>query len=265
MPTAPASSVVTIGKLAPLTTPRVVLNCVEGWGKTSTGAFAPNPVILCSVGENGYQTLLGAGLVPDVDAAVIDTWNGLLGVLDQLGQKCPYATVVLDALGGFEALCHHLVTVRDYGGDSGPKGFSNYQNGYRTSVKDWVGMLARLDKIHAQGVSILLLSHVTTKTFKNPMGPDYDNFIGEMSKEFWAATKKWADAVLFGKFVTVVDSLNAKKDKGKGIGGTDRVLYCEHRDAFDAKNRYNMPAELAVPEDPSAVWTTIINSMQRKG
>ena len=265
MPTAPASSVVTIGKLAPLTTPRVVLNCVEGWGKTSTGAFAPNPVILCSVGENGYQTLLGAGLVPDVDAAVIDTWNGLLGVLDQLGRECPYETVVLDALGGFEAMCHQVVGSRDFDGDMGAKGFMNYHKGYEIAVRDWTVMLAKLDRLHGQGVAILLLSHVAAKNTKNPMGPDYDSFIGSLSKQLWGSTKKWADAVLFGKFLTIVDGLDAKKKRGKGIGGTDRVLYCEHRDAYDAKNRYNMPAELAIPEDPSVVWTTIINAMQRKG
>jgi hypothetical protein len=253
---------VSIGKLAPTTAPRVVLNCVEGWGKTSTGAFAPSPVILCAAGETGYQTLRGAGLVPDIDGAVIETWPDLLATIDGLTADCPYETIILDALDGFESMLHGLVTQRDFDGDSGPKGFLKYHKGYDRAVNDWVAMLAKLDRLHAQGKAILLLSHVAAKATKNPMGEDFDSYVSTIHHKVWAATKRWADAVLFGKFHTVVTKLDGKK---KGIGGTDRVLYCEQRDAFDAKNRYGMPAELDIPADPSQVWNTIMNAMQRKG
>ncbi len=35
------------------------------------------------------------------------------------------------------------------------------------------------------------------------------------------------------------------------------MLYTERRDAFDAKNRYGMPEELAIPADPTAAWTIV--------
>jgi len=236
--------------------PRVVLNAVEGWGKTSTGAFAPDPVILCATGENGYQTLLGAGLVPNIPAAVVNEWPEFLATLDAIAASCPYKTVVLDALGGFEAMCHRFVTVRDFKGDHGSKGFLNYHKGYDVSVTDWIGMLAKLDKIHAQGVAILALSHCQDKNHPNPMGEDYMKTIGSMHPKTWAATKRWTDAILYGKFLTIVD-------QKKGIGGTDRILYCEQRDAYDAKNRYGMEPELMIPKEPAKVWVTILNAMKK--
>lgn len=104
---------------------------------------------------------------------------------------------------------------------------------------------------------VLLLGHVKVKTFKNPMGEDFDRFIVDTHEKTWAATHKWLDAVLFGNFVSVVDKDRPAAKKGKGIGGQDRVIYTQHHDAYDAKNRFGMPVEIDVPNDPSAAWTTL--------
>ena len=45
-------------------------------------------------------------------------------------------------------------------------------------------------------------------------------------------------------------------------------MYAEHQDAFDAKNHYGLPAEIAIPDDPKAGWATIwgaITSAIEKG
>ena len=44
---------------------------------------------------------------------------------------------------------------------------------------------------------------------------------------------------------------------GKGVGGTERVIYAEHSDAVDAKNRYGLPAEIACVGDSAAIWDTL--------
>ena len=265
-PTAPpprsggrTSTPIQFGQLAPLTNPRVVLNCVEGWGKTSCAAFAPEPAILCARGENGYQTLLGAGRVPNIAAVVANTWDQVLGLLYELAAGCPYKTLALDALGGFEVMCHEVVTARDFGGDSGPKGFLNYHKGFDVAAGEWKKLLAALDAIHAQGVTIILLSHAQDKMMNNPLGKDYSTYIGRLHAKTWAATKAWADAVLFGTFETIIDP--TVSGKTKGIGGTDRVLYSEHRDAYDAKNRYGMAPKLTLGTDPSQIWATIAAAM----
>ncbi len=248
-------TVPTFGKAkAKLQPPRIVLNAVEGWGKTSCGAYAPEPGILMARGETGYLTLLGAGLVPEVGAASIDSWLGLLALLDEFAKESAVKTLVVDAMGGIERLCHEHVCTRDFKGDWGEKGFSSYQKGFDVAINDWLQLLQKLDVLHNQGMTILLLSHCQIRPFKNPLGEDYDRYVAAVHHKTWNVTHRWADAVLFGTFITVIDSKDGRK---RGIGGTDRVLYCERRDAFDAKNRYGMPVEVEIPAEPSEIWSTI--------
>lgn len=236
--------------------PRLLIYAVEGWGKTSIGAFAPDPVVLMARGESGYSTLLSAGLVPAVPAVTVETWDDLLQwldtlIADQQGRK----TIVLDALGGFERLCHEKVCARDFGNDWGEKGFASFQKGYDMSVSEWLKLLQRLDKLNDAGVIIVMLGHARIRSFKNPIGADYDRFEADVHAKTWAATARWADTVLFGNFQTIVDKV--KQGKGKGVGGTDRKLYTERRDAWDAKNRYGMPEEIAIENDRTKGWETV--------
>ena len=244
--------------------PKIVLNGVEGWGKTSCGAYAPKPAMVMAKGETGYLTLLGTGSVPSVPNTVVGRWNELIAFLDaQIAlDELPYKTLVFDAIGGFEKLCHEYVCVRDYNGDWGEKGFTSFQKGYDVAVNDWLGMLHRLDKINAKGVMILILGHTQIKPFKNPMGEDFDRYICDVHHKTWGVTHKWADAVLFGTYITVVDKISGR---AKGIGGTERIVYTERRDAFDAKNRYGMDEMIEIPDDSSKVWSTIWKHLYRKG
>jgi hypothetical protein len=245
--------------------PRIVLNALEAWGKSSMAAFAPDPAILMAKGETGYQTLLGAGLVPQVDAAYAESWSGLLALLDRMAQQetLPYKTLALDAIGGFERLCHEHVCARDFDGEWGEKGFGGYQRGYDMAVTDWLQLLQRLDAVRMKhGITILLLGHVQIRPFKNPLGPDFDRYVSDVHHKTWSVTHKWADAVLFGSFITIVQE--KKGSRPKGIGGNERVLYCERSDAYDAKNRYGLPEEIDMPKTPAEMWPTLWNALTHK-
>lgn len=234
---------------------RIIINGVEGWGKTSLASNAIGAVIIQARGETGYQTLVSMGRVPAIPATVAETWDGLLGLLDQvIADPGSMRTLILDALGGFERLCHEHVCNRDFKGDWGDKGFGSFHKGYDVSVTDWLGLLNRLDRIREKGVAIFLLSHVQVKSFKNPIGGDFDRYESACHAKTWGVTHKWADAVLFCTFRTITE----KKDgKTKGIGGTDRVAYTERRDAFDAKNRHGMPEEIEIPGDPAQAYQLV--------
>jgi hypothetical protein len=260
-----ADVMISLGKLeAAFQPPRIVLNAVEGWGKSSCAAYAPEPAVLMAAGETGYQTLLGAGLVPQVDAAYVEDWAALLALLDRMGQvQAPqHKVLAFDALGGFERLCHEHVCRRDFNGEWGEKGFASYQKGYDVAVTDWLQFLQKLDRIRSRGVTILLLGHLQIRAFKNPLGEDYDRYVADVHHKTWGVTHKWADAVLFGTFRTVLDA--KRGERPKGIGGTDRVLYCERRDAYDAKNRYGMPEEIDIPADPSRIWSTVWDAITKR-
>ena len=244
--------------------PRLVVNAVEGWGKTTIGAYAPKPAILMARGETGYATLANAGRVPVVPSAKVDSWGALLGMIDGLAADPQgIETLVLDALVGFEALCHEHVCNRDFGGEWAEKGFLSFHKGYELGSKEWLILLARLDRLReTHGVMVILLSHARVKPFKNPLGEDFDRYEADAHHKTWGATAKWADASLFGTFLTVVDKKPGEKTKGKGIGGTDRVVYTERRDGYDAKNRYGMRESFLLSDNPAESWGIIANEMK---
>lgn len=246
----------------------IVLNAVEGWGKTTAGCYAAKPLILMARGETGYLTLRKSGRVPDVDTvtngdgepSTLNEWQEVMDVVDSLAGD-DHETYVFDALSGFERLCHEHVCRTQFGGDWGEKGFASFQKGYDISVGEWCKLLAKLEQIKGQGKTILMLSHSKVRPFRNPLGADYDKFVADCHDKTWSVTAKWADAVLFGTYLSYVDTArssgNIAKDKGKGIGGTERVLYTESRDAFVAKNRYGMDESINIAGDPAEVWNTI--------
>lgn len=248
--------------------PMIVLCAVEGWGKTTFGAHAPNPVILMARGERGYLNLLSRGRVPSIPAVEITDkhenaekedrgWYLLLEWLDSfIADPEDRKTLVVDALGGMERLCHEFVCKTQFHNDWGEHGFASYQKGYDVSIGEWLKMLQRLEKIQRMhGIAIVLLGHSRIKTFKNPMGADYDRYVCDIHDKTWGVTAKQASCVLFGNFYTTVDTEG--QSKGKGIGGTTRLIYTERRAAWDAKNQYGMKEQFKVGTDPKEVWNII--------
>lgn len=220
--------------------PKIVLVGVEGWGKTSMAANIPDVALLMPKTETGYKTLFGVGSVPEVPCLVTTTWDETMKALDQVEG---FGALALDELSGFEAQCFEAVCRREYS-DKWEK-FNAYGRGYKIAAPEWRKFLAKLEKL---GIMIFALSHCAIETFKDPMSDDHDRYVAALHKSTWGATRRWADACLFGTFESIVD------DDGKGIGGTDRVLYTEHRDTHDAKNRYNMNPEIEMPNEPAETW-----------
>ncbi len=242
--------------------PALCLIAVEGWGKTSCAAHVPDVAVLMARGETGYETLLSQGSVPARMAASISEWPHLLEVLDQLiADPGGIKAVALDAMGGFERLCHEFICARDFKGNWGEKGFASFAKGYDVSVSEWLLLLQRLERLKANGITVIMLGHVLVKPFKNPVGEDFDRYVCDVHHKTWAPTHRFADAVLFGTYQTIVDKQGGRP---KGIGGDTRILHTTRSDAWDAKNRYQMPETIAIPSDPTQIWTTIQAHMERK-
>jgi hypothetical protein len=236
---------------------RIIVNAVEGWGKTTLGCQAPKPAILMARGETGYVTLRRKRLVPEIPKVELQSWTETLDqvramILEDTGVQ----TLVLDALSGFERLCHEHVCKAKFSGDWGESGFTAFQRGYDISISEWLLLLQELDRFRkTRGAQVIFLSHSKVRPFKNPMGEDFDRYIADCHEKTWAATAKWADAVFFGTFRTITEK--KKGGRTKGIGGDERVIYTTRRDAYDAKNRYGMPPELPMPEDHTQMWPTL--------
>lgn len=238
--------------------PRIVYYAVEGFGKTTFGMGAPNPVVLAARDEKGTQRLLDAGLVDPAPVIDIGSWPELLDTLDALAtQGHDRKTIVIDSLSAYERLCHEEVIKRDFRGDPGDGGFLGFGRGPKVALTEWTRMLQKLDVLNAKGMMIVLLGHSYIEKFKNPTGTDFDRFSCKIDPLAWSMVKAWADCVWFGNFLTVTQQVN-KLAKAKGIGGTDRVVYTQRRDSHDAKPGYDMPPEIVLGDDPRKVYGEIM-------
>lgn len=241
---------------------KIILYAVEGWGKTSAGAFSPKPFFLMAPNETGYNRLALEKRVPQIPARLCATWPSLLGTIRSITADKQIETLWLDAMGGFEGICRDFVIDRDFEGDGGEKGYASYGRGPEAMSREWLLLVSALDAAANAGIDVVILGHSKIRPYKNPTGSDYDHFVCDCHEKVWGFTHKWADAVLFGNFVDVVKTPgNDVTKKGKAFGGTTRQLFCERTAAFDAKNRFGMPASLTIPNDPAQVWQYIVENM----
>jgi hypothetical protein len=254
-----------LGEIRTAARPRpaaMVLYGPPGVGKTSFGAAIPNRVFLHDAQEDGINTLKNARLVdPDVPTLPpAESWTDVLGSLRALLEgEHDYQCLVVDTLGGMERLCHEHVCNRDFHGDWGERGFASYQKGYDVSLADWRQFLNALDELRVhRGMRVVLLGHSQVRPFKNPYGEDYDRYTPDVHAKTWNLTHKWADMVLFANYFVVVDKKNGR---AKGRGGQERVLYTEHHAAYEAKNRFGLPAEISMGNTGQEAWNHLIEAL----
>lgn len=234
---------------------RYAFHAVQGFGKTSLGAYFPKPIFIQSRGETGLETLIDSGVLPETPhLPVCNSWREIHDAIDFLIEEDhPHKTLVFDTINGGERLCHELVCERDFGGEWGEKGFGSYQKGPEVALPEWLLMLGKLDRLREQKkMTILLLAHTKVQTFKNPLGTDYDRYQADLNKWTWGATDRWADVVLFGNYEIIVD---AKRNAVKGKATSQRrVVYTQRTAAYDAKNRLGLPPEIDMGDSAEEAW-----------
>lgn len=243
---------------------RLIFQAIEGLGKTSFAAQAPAPIFLMARGETGLETLIDANRLPETPHfPEIQSWTETLAALEAIRTKeHQYKTVVLDALNGFERLCHEHVCAASFNNDWTDKGFASYGKGPDVALPEWRMFLSLLDRIREERrCAVICLAHVRVKTFKNPEGPDYDRYTADMNEKTWGLTHRWADIVLFGNFV--IESVKERGElRGKGRGGQQRMAYTERHAAWDAKNRHGLPEEIDLGDSPAEAWSNFVKALK---
>ena len=250
------------------TPPRIVIHGVGGVGKTSFAAQFPNPIFLQSPGETGLETLISTGQlkpVGRVEKAIVE-WTEVLDWIDELftGDH-KYKTLVLDTAPGFCRLLHDHVCKTEYNGNWGPKGFMNYNCGYRECTPIWQQFLFTLDKLRLKrGMTIVLLMHSDIKNFKNPQGADYDRFTPDMQKDDWNKTFAWCDMCLFFNFIIETEKA-ATNAKSIVTSGSERAFFIENAGAYDAKGgRHGLPPLIELPNNAPEAYKDFISIVTKK-
>ena len=232
----------------PTTKPfRLFLYAVEKFGKSTFASMAPAPVFIAV--DDGLAQIRdpNTGLMPS-HFPQPESWGDVIECIDELiEQPHQFKTLVLDPLGWLETMVYaeyirlHPKTekgevvheIDDYG----------WFKGQRGAVDVWRILLARLERLMAKGMNIILIAHCAVKSFKNPSGPDFDRYVPAMDERGANVLKQWCDAIIFGNYESI--AFKGKDDtKAKGLGGSKRSMFTERRDDYDAGNRYGLPREM---------------------
>jgi hypothetical protein len=244
---------------------RALIHAVQKWGKTSFGAQAPGSIFACTNGEDGLETLIKAGRLPETPhfPGTFRSWNHLMLALDELIiMDHEYKVFVGDTVNGMAQLCIQYVTETKFGGD--PDGFDAYGRGMKPGFApaEFQRLLGKLDSLReTKNMAIILLAHSQVKTFNNPGGLNYDRWEPVLPKEFMAMLDRWVDMILFGDFETHLEKAQKNATKTKAIGGTARILHTERSAAFDAGNRYGLPAEIDCGNSPQEAWANFMTAL----
>ena len=204
----------------------------------------PNPVFIC--GESG---LVGPQFA-DTPSFTPENWGEILQFVDELAQDGKgFKTLVIDTLDWVEPMLYAHVcknanhkNIEDFG----------YGKGYVVAQQEARQLLARLDRLNANGMNILLLCHSQIKTMNNPTGDNYDHFESKVNAKISGIFREWCDCVLFAQF-----DMYTKKDgmRAKAFGGDGRIVQTTHSAAWDAKNRYGLPE--VMPLDMGSIMEAI--------
>lgn len=251
---------------------RVLLYGPEGIGKSTFASNAPRAIFL---GAEEGTSQLDVTRFPQPE-----TWAEAREAVTVLtNEKHEFETLVVDTLDWLEPvlwdhMCRRdsqpgkkLEHIEDYG----------YGKGYQNALDDWRLLIADLERLRrAKPMHVVLLAHSWIKSFKNPTGDDYDRYELKIHPKASGLLKEWCDAVLFANYETFTH-----KDERKRIRGVDngaRMVHTQRTAAWDAKNRYALPAEMpldwgsffaavaaAKPTDPKVLVEAITEMASKLG
>lgn len=243
---------------------RILLVGTEGVGKTTFAADALSPVFICA--EDGLPPVLGE--VPRFPAP-----QGLSDVLEAIRvlirEEHEFRTLVIDTLDWLEPLIWRELCTRNgwLTNDAPDIEKPGYGKGYIAANEEWRRLLSALDVLRQRkGMEVILLAHAAIRTFQNPAGNDFSRYECKLHKGAAALVKEWADVNLFAIHEEFVQEIKGRPTR-KGVSTGRRVLHTERTAAWDAKNRYALPAELPLnyadyvaaraagsPADPDELW-----------
>jgi len=166
-------------------------------------------------------------------------WADLEGAIhDLVRDQQSYKTVVIDSVDWAERMLVDQVKGNKRSIEDIPFG-----KGYVMVAEAMGRILSLLDQLIALGVNVVLVGHTTVKRCNPPdLDEGYDRFELKLTKQSGPLVKEWADCILFANYRTKL--VEGTDGRTRAKGGTERVLHAERTAAWDAKNRYGLPAEL---------------------
>ncbi len=256
-----AISLETLRRSAPKP-PRIVIYGIQGIGKTTLAANLDNPVFLLP--EDGLA------VKPDIPYWPLQNYADAIEAISVLHSEHQFDAVVLDTVSAFEPMLHAALMAK-WGEDSLEKigsnggGFFKWQT---ESLPLWQDLLDGFDSLREnKGMQVVLIGHSVDVEIRPPDADPYRKYsLDLINKKATSLLFRWPDAVLFCNYrMAVTGAVKDKKGNvtraGRAIGSGERVIYTSERPAWYAKNRYDLPDELVLDREGTALSESLASAL----
>lgn len=217
----------------------------EGVGKTTFAADSKNCVFFDLEGSSDWMPHVKR-MPGSVDLGRDVEYNDVLDGIDSLiRDDHDFDTAVFDTADKLEALIWKHVNNREYGKPRESIEDWGFSKGYQYALDTWRDLCGRfLEELRIRrNMDIIFLGHSYIRTFKNPLGDDYDRYQMRLHDKAASFLKEYCDVVGFIQFETVVKR-DEKTKRARGNSTGARTLHFVREAAWDAKSRFPLPDEL---------------------
>jgi len=237
-----AISLKSISATNALKAPRITAYGVEGIGKSTFAAGAPKPIFI--------QTEDGLGSLDVPHFPLAQRIQDVVEAIEALYvDKHDYQTVVLDSIDWASYLLQQDIEMKHDAKDL------SYGKDQVLAANRWREILDGLNALrNDKGMTVILLGHCQIKRFDSPETEPYDRFQLKLPERTSALIREWSDALLFINYRTVVKKAEVgfNQTVSRGITTGERLMFTSETPAFQAKNRYALPASLPLSFDALA-------------
>lgn len=221
--------------------PRVLIYGPPGLGKTTLASEFTAPVIMNL--EGGVPMDVHIQTLGDPEDLV--DWTAVIARLTALyTQEHPFKTLITDSLDRLETLAQRHVCRENKWASIEDAGFGK---GYVLASELIRNYLEGCNALRVKrGMNIIYIAHSTVSRFDDPQAAPYSKYDIRLHKHVNAMFEDDVDAIFFVNQDISVQSedVGFGKTTKRAEGGGFRWIYAEARPAFNAKNRYGIPARL---------------------
>ena len=247
---------------------KLVIEGETGAGKTTFACSShtkKEPVFVINADDGGENVFHKTGInlihdcIPTGDVKEnADKWDKLMETLREIAsEKSGIKRIIIDSVDKVEILAqaktcalHKLTHIEDMG----------YGKGFAYSRGEMAKLLSGLNYLRdTQDIQPILVCHTQVRTINKPTMEPYDSFVLKLHRSLCGDVMEWADVILFVAFETIVKKIDTgfnRKDS-RAIQSGKRFLYTSGSMGVDAKNRFDLPAEIPADWDG---YQKLINS-----